>query len=80
MTGRVSKANSKGFGFIEAENGIDFFFHRSDFDGNWKRLTKDYVDGKVITVEFENDSDPRHEGPKAKNVRLLSAMGDANGA
>ena len=63
-TGTVKKVVSdRGFGFITAEDGKDYFFHRDslgptlDFD----RL----VGGEQ--VDFETQSSPR--GPRAINVR-----------
>jgi CspA family cold shock protein len=63
-TGTVKKVVSeRGFGFIAAEDGKEYFFHRSavsasiDFD----RLTG----GEK--VEFEIEQDPK--GPRARNVQ-----------
>ena len=63
-TGSIKKVVSdRGFGFITAEDGKDYFFHRDslgptlDFD----RL----VGGEQ--VDFETQSSPR--GPRAINVR-----------
>jgi CspA family cold shock protein len=34
MTGRIKKiVSDKGFGFITGDNKKDYFFHRSDLDG-----------------------------------------------
>lgn len=51
--------SDKGFGFVKAGNGTEFFFHRSaaaDFD--------DLREGQA--VRFEEESSPK--GPRAKNV------------
>ena len=63
-TGIVKKmVSDRGFGFITAEDGRDYFFHRTalapslDFD----RLV---ADAKVV---FEIESSPK--GPRATNVR-----------
>ncbi len=63
-TGIVKKmVSDRGFGFITAEDGKDYFFHRTalapplDFD----RLITDEK------VAFEIESSPR--GPRATNVR-----------
>ena len=62
-TGTVKKiVPERGFGFITAEDGKDYFFHRSvvvaplDFD----RI----VGGE--SVRFEIEPDPK--GPRARNV------------
>ena len=62
-TGTVKKVVAeRGFGFISAEDGKDYFFHRSslapsvDFD----RL----MGGEK--VQFEIQQDPK--GPRARNV------------
>ncbi len=62
-TGTVKKVVSeRGFGFITAEDGKDYFFHRSvvtaplDFD----RL----AGGEKVQFEIEQDA----KGPRARNV------------
>jgi len=61
-TGTIKKlVADRGFGFITADDGKDYFFHRSgveDFDrlrGNEK-------------VEFDIESSPK--GPRANRVRV----------
>jgi cold shock protein len=63
-TGRIKKVVSdRGFGFITAEDGKEYFFHRSglqasvDFD--------QLVGGEQ--VEFDIEQSPK--GPRAGNVR-----------
>jgi cold shock CspA family protein len=62
---------AKQFGFIDAENGQTYFFHREDLNGNWDYLCKDWNDPliKVINVSFEPKSTPK--GPRAANVNLI---------
>lgn len=67
--GRVKNVNSKGFGFIETDKQIDFFFHFTQYKDDWKKLLKMFVCGDEILVEFDNDPDAP-EGPRALNVRL----------
>ena len=62
-TGTVKKVVAeRGFGFITAEDGKDYFFHRSvvgaplDFD----RL----AGGEKVQFEIEQDA----KGPRARNV------------
>lgn len=70
MTGRVKRCNSKGYGFIETDDDIDFYFHYTQYKGDWKILLKKYVSDEVITVEFDNDPEAP-SGPRAKNIRLV---------
>ena len=66
MEGKVKLANSQGFGFIETDMGIDFFFHHTKFQGNWKELLGCMVKGKVVNVTF--DVDDTAVEPRAINV------------
>ncbi|MCF8721800.1 cold-shock protein [Nitrospina gracilis] len=53
---------SKGYGFIESEDGKDYFVHFSEIQGDgFKTLT----DGQ--TVEFEAGQSPK--GPQATKVQ-----------
>ena len=62
-TGKVKWFNdSKGFGFVEVDDGTDAFVHHSEIQGEgYKSLTE----GE--TVEF--DVIQGDKGPKAVNVR-----------
>ncbi len=62
-TGKVKWFNdSKGFGFVECDDGTDAFVHHSDIQGDgYKSLTEgESVEFDVIQGE---------KGPKATNVR-----------
>ena len=63
MTGTVKWFNdSKGFGFIEVDDGTDAFVHHQDIQGEgFKSLTE----GEEVT--FDLTQGPK--GPKATNVR-----------
>lgn len=63
-TGTIKKiVADRGFGFITAEDGKDYFFHR---DGLSASLNFDRIaEGEV--VEFDLQQSPR--GPRAVNVR-----------
>lgn len=66
MIGTVKWFNdSKGYGFIGAENGTDVFVHQSAIQGSEFRSLSE---GQ--RVEFELSSGPK--GQQASNVQLLS--------
>jgi CspA family cold shock protein len=56
--------DSKGFGFIQREDGPDVFVHHSAISGSGFRSLKE-GDG----VEFEVTEGPK--GPQAANVRTI---------
>lgn len=67
MKGKIKKLiKERGFGFINAEDGKEVFFHRSaleetDFDA--------LEEGS--SVEFNLERGPK--GPRAVNVRMIKA-------
>lgn len=71
--GRVKYCNSRGFGFIETKKQIDFYFHQSVYEGNWKELLRLFVADEIIIVEFHNDPSAT-EGPKAMNVKFKECL------
>ena len=63
MTGTIRTLRvDKGFGFIKADNGKDFFFHQSAIYGEGIDNLRE-GDG----VEFDVGTGPK--GPRADNVR-----------
>ncbi len=63
-TGTIKKVVSdRGFGFITAEDGKDYFFHRSEVQGS---LDFDRLSGGE-RVEFEIQQSPK--GPRAARVQ-----------
>lgn len=63
-TGTIKKlVSDRGFGFITAENGKDYFFHR---DGLASSLDFDRLVGGE-KVQF--DVEPSPKGDRAKNVQ-----------
>ena len=63
--GTIKKVVSdRGFGFIAAEDGKEYFFHRSGMDGS---LNFDMLTGGE-RVTFDVESSPK--GPRANRVRM----------
>ena len=60
-TGTIKKlVSDRGFGFIAASDGQEYFFHRSGVTGNFDQLHEG------DKVNFEIESSPK--GPRAKAV------------
>lgn len=55
----------KFYGWIESEE-VDFFFHKSTFQGDWEKLARDWRSEENIGVMFENGYSSK--GPRAENV------------
>ena len=65
-TGTIKKlVSERGFGFIAASDGKEYFFHRNSLEtsADFDRL----IGGE--RVEFEIESSPK--GPQAASVRLV---------
>jgi CspA family cold shock protein len=63
-TGTIKKlVSERGFGFIAADDGKEYFFHRSGIDGlvNFDTL----LGGEKVTFDIE----PSPKGPRANRVR-----------
>lgn len=56
--------NSKGYGFIEQENGSDVFVHYTSIQGQGYRSLRE---GQSVEFEVEQGD----KGPKAVNVTIL---------
>lgn len=68
MTGTVVRLlGTKGFGFIEGENKIQYFFHRQDFNGFFDDLVSDMDGGRKVVVTFEI-AEHSPKGPRARDV------------
>jgi cold shock protein len=62
MNGTVKRLTDKGFGFIAASDGSEYFFHQSACNGvRFDELRE----GQAVT--FERGQGPK--GPRAENVR-----------
>lgn len=64
MTGTVKKVVAdRGFGFIAAEDGEEYFFHRSGMDSS---LTfENLASGERVSFDVERSD----KGPRAAHVR-----------
>ena len=65
MTGSVKKVVAdRGFGFIAADDGGEYFFHRSGLDSS---LTfENLMGGEPVSFEVDRGGD---KGPRARDVR-----------
>lgn len=63
MNGTIKRLTDKGFGFIAASDGSEYFFHQSACSGiGFDELRE----GQSVT--FERGQGPK--GPRAENVRV----------
>jgi CspA family cold shock protein len=64
MNGTIKRlVSDKGFGFVAAQDGTEYFFHQSACNGvRFDELRE----GQAVT--FERGQGPK--GPRAENVRL----------
>jgi len=63
MNGTIKRLTDKGFGFIAASDGSEYFFHHSAC--NQTRF-EELREGQPVT--FERGQGPK--GPRAENVRV----------
>jgi len=64
MNGTIKRiVGDKGFGFVEASDGIEYFFHQSSCT---QTPFDDLREGQAVT--FERGQGPK--GPRAENVKL----------
>lgn len=65
VNGTIKKlVSERGFGFITAEDGKDYFFHRSGVVDNFDGL----VGGEKVSFDIE----PSPKGPRANRVRVAA--------
>ena len=66
VNGTIKKlVSERGFGFIAADDGREYFFHRSGTEGDFDRL----IGGEKVSFEIE----PSPKGPRANRVRVAVA-------
>jgi len=77
MKGHVKTLiGAKKYGFIKAENGGDYFFHKEDFFGHWTDLVIDFEKHENdIPVTFTVAQSPK--GPRAAEVKRLDFPNEA---
>ena len=63
MNGTIKRLTDKGFGFIAASDGSEYFFHQSACTGT---RFDELREGQNVT--FERGQGPK--GPRAENVRV----------
>ncbi|SFV55171.1 Cold shock protein [hydrothermal vent metagenome] len=63
MIGKVVQFGSKGYGFIEGENGEKYFFHKKSLTGRGKIRVKSKVEFKVEETD---------KGLAALSIRTIS--------
>ncbi len=70
-TGTIKRmVRNRGFGFIQDDQGREFFFHRSAVaDGTYDNLDE----GEAVEFDVEREAGGR--GPRANNVRRTAASG-----
>lgn len=64
MNGTIKRLTDKGFGFIAASDGAEYFFHQSACTG---ARFDELREGQAVT--FERGQGPK--GPRAENVCLV---------
>lgn len=67
----VQSIKERGFGFIKVPGeGKDYFFHRSEFNGYWDDLVRDWTENPNIQVEFEPRKEPNGRKRAINVVRV----------
>ena len=63
-SGTIKRITDKGFGFIAANDGTEYFFHQSACQGT---RFDDLREGQEVT--FDRGQGPK--GPRGENVRVV---------
>lgn len=70
MKGKVIKlVLERRFGFIEGEDGKEYFFHKDDLNGFFDDLAEDMMKGRKVDVNFTIVPSPK--GPRAAEVTRI---------
>jgi cold shock CspA family protein len=77
MKGTINRIPpGKMFGFINANNKGDYFFHKDDFEGHWSDLINDITHGP-IEVSFEvTESEKGLRASKVRRLDFPNSVGD----
>lgn len=68
MTGTIKHVvRERGFGFVQGDDGKEYFFHRSGVLGSFDELEE----GSAVTFEEEPGSP---KGPRARHVQVGDSM------
>ena len=68
-TGTIKRlVRERGFGFIQGQDGVEVFFHKSALQGG-------AFDGLAEGQAVEFDVERGEKGPRAANVRVTSQHG-----
>lgn len=68
MHGQLKKVyKDLQYGFVRS-GSTDYFFHKSDFTGDWAGICFDHDHNQLVELEFNPDQTPK--GPRARNVVL----------
>lgn len=71
MRGIIKNITDRSYGFIkEVPSGIEYFFHKEDYIGNWNELIFDFQNAKNRKIMLEFDVTESKKGPRAANVKL----------
>jgi len=72
MTGVIKSIQEhKHFGFIKAADGTEYFFHSSEYAGDWDSLVAFFISSEKDKIEVKFDVTPSPKGPRAANVRIV---------
>ena len=72
MEGNVKFVKKNGFGFITAEDKQEYFFHTSDYMGDWEALLQVCPPIAKVGVKVSFTPTEGVRGLRAKNVELSS--------
>ena len=62
--------DKKSFCFIYVKDGTEYFLHKTDFNGFWEDLERDYRKS-ANDIEIQFDPVSSSKGPRAANARRM---------